>query len=33
VFVEPIPIANWGELQKDLLEYVDGDRAIKNPHG
>jgi hypothetical protein len=31
VFVEPIPIANWGELQKDLLEYVDGDRAIKNP--
>ena len=31
VFVEPIPIADWCELQRDLLEYVDGDRSIKNP--
>ena len=31
VFVEPIPIPDWCELQKDLLEYVDGDRSIKNP--
>ncbi len=30
VFVEPIPIADWCELQRDLLEYVDGDRSIKN---
>jgi hypothetical protein len=31
VFTQPIPIADWGELQGDLLEYVDGDRSIKNP--
>ena len=31
VFVEPIPIADWCELQRDLLEYADGDRSIKNP--
>ena len=31
VFVEPIPVEKWCELQKDLLEYADGDRSIKNP--
>ena len=31
VFTQPILIADWRELQKDLLEYVDGDRSIKNP--
>jgi hypothetical protein len=31
VFAKPIPISEWIELQKDLLEYSDGDRAIKNP--
>ena len=31
VFVEPIPITDWCELQRDLLEYADGDRSIKNP--
>ncbi|TVQ49398.1 MAG: DUF3987 domain-containing protein [Gloeocapsa sp. DLM2.Bin57] len=31
VFNKPIPISSWIELQKDLLEYSDADRAIKNP--
>ncbi|MGK7880462.1 MAG: DUF3987 domain-containing protein, partial [Crocosphaera sp.] len=31
VFVEAIAVDKWRELQKDLLEYVDGDRSIKNP--
>ena len=31
VFPQPIPISDWRELQKDLLEYTDGDRSIKNP--
>jgi hypothetical protein len=31
VFVEPIPIEDWCELQRDLLEFTDGDRSIKNP--
>lgn len=31
VFAKPIPISEWIELQKDLLEYSDADRAIKNP--
>ncbi|MGK7882837.1 MAG: DUF3987 domain-containing protein, partial [Crocosphaera sp.] len=31
VFVEAIAVEKWRELQKDLLEYVDGDRSIKNP--
>ena len=31
VFVETIPVEKWCELQKDLLEYADGDRSIKNP--
>ena len=31
VFTQPIPISDWCELQRDLLEYVDGDRSIKNP--
>jgi hypothetical protein len=31
VFTQPIPIADWCELQRNLLEYVDGDRSIKNP--
>ena len=28
---KPVPIPQWCELQKDLLEYTDGDRSIKNP--
>ncbi len=31
VFHKPIPISQWCELQRDLLEYSDGDRSIKNP--
>ena len=31
VFSQPIKIQDWRELQKDLLEYVDGDLSIKNP--
>lgn len=31
VLAEPTAIADWCELQRDLLEYVDGDRSIKNP--
>ncbi|CCQ57222.1 hypothetical protein CWATWH0005_199 [Crocosphaera watsonii WH 0005] len=31
VFVKAIVLDKWGELQRDLLEYVDGDRSIKNP--
>ncbi len=31
VFSQPSPIQDWRELQKDLLEYTDGDRSIKNP--
>ena len=32
VFTEPIPIAQWQVLQKDLLSLMDGcDKAIKNP--
>lgn len=31
VLDEPIPVADWKNLQKDLLEYSDGDRSIKNP--
>ena len=28
---EPIPIDQWRELQRDLLEFTDADRSIKNP--
>ncbi|MGH2412950.1 MAG: DUF3987 domain-containing protein, partial [Microcystaceae cyanobacterium] len=31
VFTEPIVIGQWCELQRDLLEFADGDRSIKNP--
>lgn len=31
VLSEPIPIDQWTELQRDLLEFSDGDRSIKNP--
>lgn len=31
VFEAPIPIAEWRELQKDLLEFAEADRSIKNP--
>ncbi|MBD1833355.1 hypothetical protein H6F61_11865, partial [Cyanobacteria bacterium FACHB-472] len=31
VFIEPIPVAQWCELQIDLLEFSKGDRTIKNP--
>ena len=31
VFLEAIAVEKWRELQKDLLEYVNGDRSIKNP--
>jgi hypothetical protein len=26
-----LPASKWSELQTDLLEYMDGDRALKNP--
>lgn len=28
---EPCSIADWKQLQADLLEFVDGDRTLKNP--
>lgn len=31
VFDEPVPIADWRQLQEDLLEFSAGDRTIKNP--
>ncbi|EAZ89146.1 DUF3987 domain-containing protein [Crocosphaera chwakensis] len=31
VFDEPVAIEKWSQLQRDLLEYADGDRSIKNP--
>ena len=31
VFEQPIAIEQWCELQRDLLEYSDADRSIKNP--
>ena len=31
VFDQPPPIADWCELQRDLLDYADADRSIKNP--
>jgi hypothetical protein len=31
VFDQPIDCDRWCELQKDLLEYADADRSIKNP--
>jgi Protein of unknown function (DUF3987) len=31
VFDQPIEIEKWRSLQRDLLEFTDGDRAIKNP--
>jgi hypothetical protein len=31
VFSLPIPVEDWKQLQTDLLEFADGDRAIKNP--
>ena len=31
VFEQPIAIERWCELQRDLLEYSDADRSIKNP--
>ena len=31
VFEQPIPIADWVQLQADLLEFSAGDRTIKNP--
>ncbi|WP_048751573.1 DUF3987 domain-containing protein, partial [Crocosphaera watsonii] len=31
VFSEAIEIEKWCKLQRDLLEYTDGDRSIKNP--
>lgn len=31
VFDQPLAIEKWCELQRDLLEFADGDRAIKNP--
>ena len=31
VLQSPIPIALWRKLQRDLLEYSDADRSIKNP--
>jgi len=30
-FSTPCSVEQWRELQTDLLEYVDGDRQIKNP--
>ena len=30
IFAEPIAIENWLLLQKDLLEFADADRSIKN---
>jgi P4 family phage/plasmid primase-like protien len=31
VFDQPIEVEQWRSLQKDLLEYADGDRSLKNP--
>ena len=31
VFAQPIPVEQWCSLQKDLLEFADADRSIKNP--
>ncbi|MEL4896122.1 DUF3987 domain-containing protein, partial [Crocosphaera sp. Alani8] len=31
VFKTPVEIEKWKELQKNLLEYADADRSIKNP--
>jgi hypothetical protein len=31
VFERPIEISKWCELQRDLLEFTDADRSIKNP--
>ncbi len=31
VFSEAIAIEKWCQLQKDLLQYTDADRSIKNP--
>jgi hypothetical protein len=31
VFNKPATIDKWSQLQKDLLEFGDGDRSIKNP--
>ncbi len=31
VFEQPIPVNQWRELQRDLLEYAQGDRSLKNP--
>ncbi len=29
--MEAIAVEKWSQLQRDLLEYTDGDRSIKNP--
>ncbi len=31
VLSEPIAVEKWYQLQRDILEYTDGDRSIKNP--
>jgi hypothetical protein len=31
VFITPIATQQWRELETDLLEFSDGDRALKNP--
>ncbi len=31
VFETPVEIEKWSQLQRDLLEYADADRSIKNP--
>lgn len=31
ILEQPIPPGEWRQLQTDLLEYADGDRALKNP--
>ena len=31
MFEQPIAAEEWRSLQSDLLEYADGDRALKNP--
>lgn len=31
VFDEPIGVEQWCHLQRDLLEYADADRSLKNP--
>jgi hypothetical protein len=31
ILEQPIPPGEWKQLQTDLLDYADGDRALKNP--